>query len=1407
MTYFDVKELELSIVPVYCRDKQGTAFFINENTLLTCRHCVTPYFESEVAREEIKIKLFDNEYLCEACELGNEDTKIDIVILSIVSEDCKPGVKYFELIDSSYIHNLELITAGFIKELGNGNILSKILVRQIFGVDGYKTLGNIRLRNEDTVQPNSYKGLSGAPVINAGGKVIGIITSQVSNSPQYISIHVVKELLEAIGIQIGKDNGEGDLTLTGFGRSLDINQKAKALIGNRYNVKLHQNIPELDTFLEMIINIEEGEKSKNKIEDILNELTKIQEYESEANEKLKLKDADPLKFYSSGYELILKVKQDISYSKDGSILSKKEIIGKLDDIKDSNFHRVLISHKKCFLINGSAGMGKTHNLCHFSLQPHERHLIFLMFGTHFTDTEHAIDTIKNYICEGNDLSEFNQRLKANNKIAVLVIDALNEGAGATYWNRELNPLRMRINDLSNLKLIVSVRTPIDAEIQELKDNELWETETVKGFTNHRDAIKNYFSEYGIPEEYIDGNDVLCNPLFLTVFCETFKYQTEEEKRNKHRLDIYRRYVLLKNPSISHDIDEDPQLNITELYLHRLAYEMVKNNYFIPIKRSKARDIAKELAPNRLWQNDLLRSCLYHNLLLEDGRTGDKSTVMFEYENLEDYYKAWVLFEDEGNLSNIINKIISQREKLQKENISLSRFENSIKAFFDICIQKNQNIVQNPELQTGGSINQLFIEYLLDSNLDSQKVESLLIQSIPFSFPPSDFLKRVDLIPTEKVTEFHEKLKELSIGKREIIWTKAVNKQYERDFEFIGKFKIGEDYDFLCEQNDHKNVAIIWCWKLVTSLPIYRSYIIRQLVSLFSRDSDVAEAILHMFEGVNDPYVEAGIYCAVYGALLITRNKDFAEKICSFILTYKYSDKQTGPKDLDLRYWTLSILEFSFKQFELPYYNAVKDKEYTSLWTTESKTTDHREIDLGNKELFGNSRGSAKMYYSLIDQGDFNRYIIGTNSHNISPYFTNGTEPGIESNIPLTDMIKWMVSYIKTDLGWNDVLGRLDDNFKSSLNRFEQNKERIGKKFQWIAWKRLNTMLMDTCEVINHRKRVFTQGISLDIINNPKPWDLQTYNDFDPTLGIFPVTFEENQLRGTEVQKLGMEEGEKWFDDANITPLFRYKGTNNKGDEFIMLVSDDVATSDYTGEGEIEIKFEDGIEGIEKDFKYDEMHITRALRSYNYSCFVKREDVENLREWTKEQNFNRYPIEQRKNFPGFLWVEYPWSEKYEKHINSEIDWEQPSGAGFKIKLSYESQFQEDYMGTDLYQSLVLTNMSTVYAPNPEFMKDMNLYCSAVRGIIKSEDKNERVEALNTVYQNEGNKGLFVRKEILDEFLEKKGYVLFYFSDGRKELHIGNGKNKITHYSNAAIYYPGGELEIIQDMIMKEKFDVR
>lgn len=73
----------------------------------------------------------------------------------------------------------------------------------------------------------------------------------------------------------------------------------------------------------------------------------------------------------------------------------------------------------------------------------------------------------------------------------------------------------------------------------------------------------------------------------------------------------------------------------------------------------------------------------------------------------------------------------------------------------------------------------------------------------------------------------------------------------------------------------------------------------------------------------------------------------------------------------------------------------------------------------------------------------------------------------------------------------------------------------------------------------------------------------------------------------------------------------------------MLESADVATSDYTVEGEIEIKIN---EGIENDFKYDERYFTRSLRSYNYSCFVKKEDVENLREWTKEQNFYRYPID-------------------------------------------------------------------------------------------------------------------------------------------------------------------------------------
>ena len=95
-----------------------------------------------------------------------------------------------------------------------------------------------------------------------------------------------------------------------------------------------------------------------------------------------------------------------------------------------------------------------------------------------------------------------------------------------------------------------------------------------------------------------------------------------------------------------------------------------------------------------------------------------------------------------------------------------------------------------------------------------------------------------------------------------------------------------------------------------------------------------------------------------------------------------------------------------------------------------------------------------MYNSLFSLEDFNRYIIGTNNRHFSNDYFLLTEGGKYQGILLHNIMAEMAYYIMKVFDWNDKLGYLD-NGKYSPDRSHNNQERIGKKFQWLAWHRVN----------------------------------------------------------------------------------------------------------------------------------------------------------------------------------------------------------------------------------------------------------------------------------------------------------------------------------------------------------------
>lgn len=250
--------------------------------------------------------------------------------------------------------------------------------------------------------------------------------------------------------------------------------------------------------------------------------------------------------------------------------------------------------------------------------------------------------------------------------------------------------------------------------------------------------------------------------------------------------------------------------------------------------------------------------------------------------------------------------------------------------------------------------------------------------------------------------------------------------------------------------------------------------------------------------------------------------------------------------------------------------------------------------------------------------------------------------------------------------------------------------------------------------------------------------------------------------GNKKQLIHGMDDDNWIGKNEYLPSFRNLSSNKDGNEYVMLIGYDTA-----------------------------QHDEKETFLFNSSCFVRSEDKDKFAEWAKEQNFYGRWMPERRGMTEFLWNDYPWSDAYNSSIEHK-PWLSPEDCPCEIMLSYEAQLQEDWEGIDREYEY----FSTAYAPCEEIMKQMKLYCSEMRGVVKSEG-DDSFAALNTEY-GDGIKGLFIRRDILNKFLSKNGYVMFYYVLGEKLLKLGGINSIIRDLSAAYLYDEVGKLVEIQKM---------
>ena len=608
------------VVPLFCGSYiSGTAFFISSTHLLTAGHVLAEYYLDKEATVAVVVE--DDYKVCRV--LVHKDIP-DVAVLECLEYTC-PNEFVLPLLASKFRENIDMLIVGYPRELGNGVDYFGVTVKNSREKANLKGGFDRMVVRTDSFAFNSYEGFSGSPVINDFGMVVGIETDQLYYSLGYLSITAIKELVEKeTGIRIEENDDLYDNTPYGLRRSYNhVREHTADMLKTRYNDKVHVENEDIEKTIQRFCGYgfeEERVEIHDKYKAWHDKMAGVRRSYIDSITQLESYLQDGIITDDVMVEM-----EGLFYLRDrGKELHpdhRKELRVVYNKIYTWLRNMRIYKERKFMHVSGTAGCGKSHLLYREALEISNRQRVYMLLGSEFSSLEDPENTIARVMGwkSSNPLKELDDELAhEEGKTAIIIIDALNEGAGTHFWMEQLPILKNKISRYNHLKMIVSLRTL--SEEDKLNDilRDDWQPLRVDGFKNRKKAIGDYFEAYEIKTDETPYTKIteFTNPLFLRMFCETYYSQTQEERDKVLRLPIYNRYLEKRNYEISDGVDEDEKQHVTTKYILWVAERSLEQWQCEDVPRQQAYKRSRVMCPFRTWSTSLLKNCLDANLLRE-----------------------------------------------------------------------------------------------------------------------------------------------------------------------------------------------------------------------------------------------------------------------------------------------------------------------------------------------------------------------------------------------------------------------------------------------------------------------------------------------------------------------------------------------------------------------------------------------------------------------------------------------------------------------------------------------------------------------------------------------------------------------------------------------------------------------
>lgn len=781
----------------------------------------------------------------------------------------------------------------------------------------------------------------------------------------------------------------------------------------------------------------------------------------------------------------------------------ENLISIIDKLGLSSFGRTLL-HEKVLIIRGSAGVGKSQLLANATEKLNkEGQYALLMLGNSFLSFEPVAAQITQQLevdCNFQVLLHKLEMLGAQaNCNACLLIDAINESPYRDIWKTGLLSLIAQINNFDHLKIVISVRSGYerlvfnDAITEGIETNKIPNIEH-NGFRGEPvEATFAFLNYYGIPflPSYFLQTE-MTNPLFLTLFC---KYYSGEN------FDMFTLFEQLINRA-----DEEAQRAVGIPDFVPILQYLVEELSDIRLAKENWSITKSELFGLHFWdtyglasQKILFVAALERAGFLNTFITADRESYYLGYNLLEDFVCAKRVFEYYQDKPQLISYI--QNDLLKIEHGKIGRYSN-IDIFIVIC----SLYAEFHHEECFAAISDLIFDELDYDDISRRYVESFLWRKAS-AVNAMDFIACVnehDTLGSSVLRVFienstkenhplnalllHSILENKSIAQRDYFWTIYINdlaNKEERLFQLITYFDKGNMLNGLSTSNTEL-LLILFTWLLTSSNRIFRDKASKASIELLKRNFSLCKPLLQRFEKVNDPYVRQRLFGVVFGACVKRRESamDIYRELAEYIYNSVFDQEIVYP-DVLLRDYARLILErwiceapteadfIDIAKIKPPYQSSliphVEKQEYFN------KDAIHSGFNFIDFSMRVNCSECPGMY------GDFGRYIFQAALRDFDA-------------VDVVNLYHYAMQYIRDTLGYADELFGDYDWFRVQRNysRHENKKiERIGKKYQWIAFYNILARISDT-----HQLKDWDDSL------HPYEGAWEPYvRDFDPTLNI------------------------------------------------------------------------------------------------------------------------------------------------------------------------------------------------------------------------------------------------------------------------------------------------------------------